>query len=365
MNSNRGQYNSTPLYNLKSKRSADKRLMAQKAAGPKKRYTALSIVLSIGLPVFFLAALIFPVPLLRWGFLAAAAVSVLLMWVLGAFVRSARNMLTVFYLALAVVLGLAMFMDRQTPESRNIAVSRVNQENLFNNPDMASVNAMLNEMSPATPEPTEEAEAQEQVSAAQLRLDAFFETWAQGSTSEMLTYCDPAWISEQQQPEATIFQMLMRTKPEKSSNVTEQMSGSDSDAMRIAQVKARFQDGGTNVLRRMNIILKRVNGVWYVDPKSLDGVDVDEAAELLAEQNRVMSASTIAPTDTPGPQSGITVYYNEDGGKYYHANRTCEAVRSEYWPLTAFSFDLINSQPFKNLKPCTKCNPPERPGVLQ
>ena len=33
--------------------------------------------------------------------------------------------------------------------------------------------------------------------------------------------------------------------------------------------------------------------------------------------------------------------------------------------LTSFSFDLINSQEYKNLVRCPECNPPERPAVGQ
>ena len=41
----------------------------------------------------------------------------------------------------------------------------------------------------------------------------------------------------------------------------------------------------------------------------------------------------------------------------------CPAVDERYWPLSSFSFDLINSQEYKNLVRCPRCNPPERPAV--
>ena len=134
MNSNRGQYNDSPLYNMKTNKRAERKRPAPQVqpqdqgwaqAQPQqpgvaqgmKRHVFLSVVLSFVLPVLFLVALIIPVNELRWAFLAVTALTVLSMWILGAFVRSARNTLTVVYVALAVVIGLALFINQQSPEA--------------------------------------------------------------------------------------------------------------------------------------------------------------------------------------------------------------------------------------------------------
>jgi len=77
--------------------------------------------------------------------------------------------------------------------------------------------------------------------------------------------------------------------------------------------------------------------------------------------------TTIAPEVTKDPsEPTIVVYYNKEGkGKYYHTDKHCPAVASQWWPLTEFSFDLINSREFKNLLPCQKCGAPARPSVSQ
>ena len=54
------------------------------------------------------------------------------------------------------------------------------------------------------------------------------------------------------------------------------------------------------------------------------------------------------------------LYYNADGGKYYHATNICEAVDQQYWPLTGFYYSDLNTTAFKNLIQCPKCNPPAR-----
>ncbi len=363
MNSNRGQYNTSPLYNMKAREEQNKRRAeAEGVPVAKKRYAGLSVIMSLVLPALFLLSLLIPNNTLRWGFLAAAGVSVLVMWMLRAFVKSARSTLTVIYAALAVVIGLALFMNRPAPET---AVAGVRGGALpasaFSDPDVGSVNALLQTLN--TEEPTQAPDPEQGVSEAQKRLEAFFGAWFKNSVSEMLQYCVPSWVMRQTSPEGTLFQMLNRYRPV--NYIIEDISGSDGNTTRIVTAKVEYSENGAPVIRRLHIVMQRLNDMWYVDPDSLDGVPVDEAAEAAARQVN-QPHSTIAPTPTPAPAgSGITVYYNEKGGKYYHAQRTCTAVDSSYWPLTGFSFDLINSQQYKALIRCTKCNPPERPAVGQ
>lgn len=367
MNSNRGQYNSTPLYNLKNNRRSEEKKQAAQGGAPiaGKRYGALSVVLSIVLPVLFLVALLVPNNLLRWVFLGAAAVSVLAMWLLRAFVKSARSTLTVIYAALAIVIGLALFINRQTPETRNVSASRASQAaSLFSNPDAGSVNALLNEL--ATEAPAEEEQAAAATSEAQNRLQGFFAAWAKKSASEMLPFCLPSWVTAQTSPEATLFQMLFRSYP---TNITvEDITGSDGNASRIVTLKAAFEENGTSVVKRMHVMMFKINDVWYVNPDSLDGVIVDEAAEAAAQANIApMINTTVAPTASPAPEgASLIVYYNEKGGKKYHLDKTCPSVASEYWPLTGkIPFELINSQQYSKLVPCERCAAPTRPPITQ
>ncbi|MDO5327563.1 MAG: hypothetical protein Q4G00_12685 [Clostridia bacterium] len=366
MNSNRGQYNSTPLYDLKNNRRAEEKKQTAQGGAPivKKRYGALSVVLSIVLPVLFLAALLVPNNILRWVFLASAAVSVLAMWLLRAFVKSARSTLTVIYAALAVVIGLALFINRQPPETRNVSSNRASQAaSLFSNPDAGSVNAMLNEL--ATEAPTEEEQTAEATSEAQARLQGFFAAWGQKSATEMLPYCLPSWVAQQASPEGALFGMLFLSYP--TEYEVEDISGSDGNSSRIITLKAIFDESGNPVVKRMHVMMMKINDVWYVNPDSLDGVIVDEAAEAAAAANVQMISTTVAPTATPAPEgSTLIVYFNEDGGKYYHLNKTCPSVRSEYWPLTGkIPFELINSETYKHLIPCERCAAPTRPPITR
>ena len=60
-------------------------------------------------------------------------------------------------------------------------------------------------------------------------------------------------------------------------------------------------------------------------------------------------------------ETGVYVYYNPDGGIYYHADAYCPSVNKKYTPLTPIPFEKINTQAYANLMRCRKCNAPERP----
>lgn len=364
MNGNRGQYTSAPLNNMKNKRAVQAAQMGHQAPTPPQgapRFGFLALILSLVLPVLFLLALLIPNQPLRWSFLIVTALAVIFMWILRAFVKNARGTLTVVYAALAVVIGLALFMDYQTPESRNTSSSIQDQGALFTNPDTSALNQLLS--SNATPSPTS-AVASNAISLAQQQLESFLALWAQGNIPEMLKLCTPNWIAQQQSPEAALYQLIRMSTP--LSYVIESVSGSEGDTSRTITMKINIMPiSGTGVeTNRMHVLMFRINDAWYVDPQSLGGTPIDEAAEL-AQQNQPIQQSTIAPTATPAPSDGnvMLLYYNSDGGKYYHSKANCSAVAERYWPLDEFYYSDLNSQQFKNLIRCSKCDAPQRPGV--
>ncbi len=62
-------------------------------------------------------------------------------------------------------------------------------------------------------------------------------------------------------------------------------------------------------------------------------------------------------------QEAPMVYYNANGGKYYHADPCCPRVSPLYWPLSPVLFEKINEGKFLNLLPCSICCAPERPSA--
>ena len=49
------------------------------------------------------------------------------------------------------------------------------------------------------------------------------------------------------------------------------------------------------------------------------------------------------------------LYYNPNGGKYYHENQYCPSVRDRFLPLTAFTYGELDTGSFAKLTPCSKC----------
>lgn len=363
MNGNRGQYTSAPLYNMKNKQRKNSASVGEQNEAPR-RFGFLGLAVTLVLPVLFLVALIAPVSIIRWIFLGAVIVSVALMWILNAFVRSARSTLTIVYMALAAVIGLALLMNSQAPDVQHTSANVQQQDAVFSGNDADALAAIL--ASTQTAEPTVDPNA-ETMSAAKKQMIQFLEYWRINSIPGMLSLCTPSWVSRYDEPESELFQLVSAIRPEQYEFET--ISGSDGDTSRTITLKALLNanNGTPAAWNRLQVLMFRVNGVWYVDPQSLKGTPIDTAAEA-AQQNRQILSSTIVPTATPDPRAEeerFYVYYNKEAnGTKYHADLICDAVSQSYWPLTKLDFSLINSQQFKKLQPCDVCNPPARPDAF-
>jgi hypothetical protein len=50
------------------------------------------------------------------------------------------------------------------------------------------------------------------------------------------------------------------------------------------------------------------------------------------------------------------LYYNPNGGKYYHENQYCPSVKDRFLPLSPFTYgELDASNALDDLLPCPKC----------
>ena len=78
-----------------------------------------------------------------------------------------------------------------------------------------------------------------------------------------------------------------------------------------------------------------------------------------------MGTRIIIWEDWPGrtidyPDDSTPVYYNPKGGQNYHSAENCQGVRSQYLPLTAFTYGELDEEPYDKLEPCDYCVPPRR-----
>lgn len=83
-----------------------------------------------------------------------------------------------------------------------------------------------------------------------------------------------------------------------------------------------------------------------------------------------LGARMVVWEDLPGrsiplPDGDTPLYYNPDGGKYYHSAEACYAVKDKYLPLTAFRYDELEEEPYSALTACPNCAPPRRVAEIE
>lgn len=334
-----------------------------------RRFNWLLGVMALLLPVVFILALIINSMALRIAFLGCAGVAIILMWAFKAFAQNARYTLTLIYAALMVVVGVALFLAMPGPESKpagsqydpqalfggdraldSQSATNVQQNTQANVPgsDDFTVNNLPEEVTPTSP--------------AEIQLNAFMSYWAESQLDSMVGLCLPSWANNLENPKSELFILLANRTP--LSYVVEEVSGSDADTSRTVTLTVLIDKKSTSepAYYQMQVLMLRINEHWYVDPNSLGGTKLASTpVPGSTAEAEIPFVPTATPTPTEVPSAITMLYYNADGGVYYHADQRCSSVDEKYLPLTAFYFSDLNNTTFKNLLPCTKCDAPTRP----
>lgn len=96
---------------------------------------------------------------------------------------------------------------------------------------------------------------------------------------------------------------------------------------------------------------KVTDGCIWVDAEiNEDGLNMQWLYENVPDNTKVMIWD-----DTARELYGVELYYNPQGGRYYHSNAFCSSVREVYRPLTAFPAEELENAKFSNLYPCVDC----------
>lgn len=366
MSENRNRYSSAPLQNLKQAQRQTKAAKAPKRSrtpAPNsggmpvgsvrvRSFTGLQLMLMIVLPVLFLVSLFVRSNLLYLIFAAASVLCLMATWLFSAFVPNARATLTIVHIAMVLVVLFAVLISPAAapPEDKTNANDL---QSIFDKESSASMVAMMGAQQAATgptatPNPGH-------ASFAQQRLEMFMSAWSNIDYAAMATYCVPAWVALQADPQTAMF----HTRANRSIVSYEilDVTGNDSDQTRTINMLVVIDksNGSAPQTHRFQVLMVRVNNEWYVDPNSLGSLGVVKTeAEIAAE-----TIATIVPTATPDP--GTVLYYNPDGGRLYHKDANCSSLLPEYLPLTAsFHYSDVTSSRFNNLIPCGTCGAPSR-----
>lgn len=334
----------------------------------------LQILLLAVLPILFVLTLLVSAPLWKYAFIGLGALALVAMWMQRAFVPSARATLTLVYGALILV-SIVSLITGATPRDTTTstrgsganAANAQNQQNNTaptNNPQgIVQTNGGSTPVLPqTTPEPAPESGED---SPAWQRLSQFMNYWNINNLENMLTLVAPSWKSAQPKPDNALFLIQANRIPQ--DYQFEKISDSETDSSRTITMTATIDKRNSRppVKIRFQVLMLKENNEWYVDPESIksyapvEETTTEDTGANNEDGSTANATATPEVSSTPAPKTKL--YYNDDGGTFYHADPECKQVNEKYLPLTTLYYKDLNNTKFKNLRPCPYCHAPDRP----
>lgn len=332
-----------------------------------KLETVAMVVLCGLLPVLFILGLVFPgLPVLKWIFVVLAVAAVAFLWVKPVVTSNVRLTFTGVYGALAIVALVSALTgtppldstaDTNTPANQgNQVTSQQSTSSVTNQTTNNNSNALGNwatdipaAVPTAAPDTGLNSQAVEQ-------LKSFFYFWSVNNQDNMITLCAPSWQRSVEEPPKALFSILQNRIPVEYE--VEKISGTENDTARTVTVVADInkRNGQDPQKYRFQVIMKKEDGVWYVDPESLESNVVETTAAVTIN---------ITPEPPPAPVEGsanTVLYWNKSGGgSYYHIDPNCKSTAPKWLPLDhQFTFSQINEGDYAKLTPCAECGAPLR-----
>lgn len=323
-----------------------------------QRFLWLRSLLCFALPVIFIVCFIVLISKDLWYFgaffIACVLILIPLMWILKAFTSNARTTLTALYGACAAVTLFAMMMVLISPKDSVTPVPAASSPFPFEQTDDRSVSSSSGTVPADTPSP--------QVSLATTateQLKLFISYWQNTQYDSCIQLCRPDWVIRQENPKKTLSHKIGDCTP--ISHTIEKTDGTEADSSRTVTLLMKVKNLlGEETYRRYEVLMLKINNTWYVDPDSLSGMAV--SMDELVASNIVRLTDTpvpVTPKPTVNPQ--LTLYYNPQGGKFYHVDKNCSSLDSKNRKyLQPFYYYELNTDSYKELKNCTKCGAPGR-----
>ncbi|NLM86310.1 MAG: hypothetical protein GX171_06430 [Clostridiales bacterium] len=375
MSENRSRYSSAPLQDVR--RRPARPPQTQKTSGDNAQtstgsFVILQIMLVAVLPIFFVIALLAKDTRLYWTFVVLSLFCLASMYILKAFVQNARKVLGVIHAAMVVVVLFTLLVSGGPKEDQRSQTAQ-DRQSIFNDDTTASIRDMSENL--VTQQETETA-APSTASLAQQKLEQFMTAWSSKNYAAMVSYSAPNWTNKfetQRDAETEIFHLSAIRTPVNYQILD--VSGTDADQTRTINMQALISksDGREPQLYNFQVLMIRANNEWFVDPNSISSSQVVEqtniAQQALSEEansNQVAipdtNANTVAVPQITTARSDTLLYYNQDGGEFYHLDPNCSSIGTKYRPLKAsFFYRDVSNDTFKNLKTCPYCNAPSRP----
>ena len=191
------------------------------------------------------------------------------------------------------------------------------------------------------------------------RLVEFFMYWSRSDYDSMATLCASDWKARLENPRTALFALAANRTPQ--NLVLESLSGDDTDPVRKVQVTSYLdRNNGTapqNIRMRITMI-REEDGLWYVDPA---GLATWEPAEETPDFQPTPEPGETADTTADSITDSTLLYYNPEGGSFYHLDPDCRRVHPNFRPLEAcFTVAELNDEAYRDLEPCAVCGAPLR-----
>ena len=284
--------------------------------------------------------------------LSAAVIGTLIpMWLIRPFEKPTHIMITVLC-ALALVVAVILGM-------RGAAPDRASAQTTSSPAPSAPLDGYgVQEAAPQAEEEPEQTVSEKAAEESEQRLRDFLDHWKDNNLDYMVNLCAPSWLRSIRSGDAksSLFGILQNRAL--LAYEIQGKTGTENDQLRKITIMALIDRHTTVDSQRqyqIDISVVRENDTWYVDPASITSYEPTPAPTSTS------SKPTQPPTPAPASQSTV-LYYNPDGGKFYHADPNCPTVSDKYKPLRGtFYYSQINEGSFRNLQPCSSCAAPNRP----
>lgn len=330
----------------------------QPAAHREIPWDTIAKVLMFGvLPILFILSMVFAWTAVKWVVLVGAVASIAAMWFRELVTPNARLVLSLL-LASAAVVCLVSALATNAADNQNPAQPNQSGQMQQGSTSGSSLDVNLTATDTPNPAPTPTATPVDDSEECYAQLHSFFTLWKNNAISQMVNLTAPSWRSSIKGGTDAVTQKLfgevLTNRTPVSWDFTG-ITGTSNDIARMVTVRAVINKNNTlgESVYLWKVRMVKEDGVWYVDPATLQSNE----QESTATPTNALATQPVLNTSHPD----LLIYYNPEGGTYYHINPNCESVNPKYRPLSGvIKWSQIEDDPYDKLEQCKRCGAPLR-----
>ena len=330
----------------------------QPAAHRKIPWDTIAKVLMFGvLPILFILSMVFAWTAVKWIVLVGAVASIAALWLRELVTPNARLVLSLL-LASAAVVCLVSALATNAADNQNPAQPNQSGQMQQGSTSGSSLDVNLTATDTPNPAPTPTATPVDDSEECYAQLHSFFTLWKNNAISQMVNLTAPSWRSSIKGGTDAVTQKLfgevLTNRTPVSWDFTA-ITGTSNDIARMVTVRAVINKNNTlgESVYLWKVRMVKEDGVWYVDPATLQSNE----QESTATPTNALATQPVLNTSHPD----LLIYYNPEGGTFYHIDPNCESVNPKYRPLSGvIKWSQIEDDPYDKLEQCKRCGAPLR-----